>query len=193
MHTSLWLPPGHTTTRDAIPITRVARTIFDLAGFEPIARVEMVIDDAISRGLATERQLENVFFALARRGRRGTAAMRELLEDRGPGYIAPASELERTARRLFAAHGVPQPRYEISLEADDVIGRVDCIWSESRLVVELDSHRFHGSKGARERDRKRDNQLVAAGWRVIRVTWDDLKERPDEVVAQIVAALAAPR
>ena len=26
---------------------------------------------------------------------------------------------------------------------------------------------------------------MAAGWRVIRFTWDDLKDRPDEVVAQI--------
>lgn len=191
VHTSLWLPQQHVTTRDGIPVTRVARTIFDLAGVEPIGRMEKVIDDAISRNLCTQQQLEKVFFALARRGRRGTAAMRELLEGMGPGYVAPASELERAARRLFAERAVPMPRFEVHLGDDDVIGRVDCTWTEARLVVELDSHRFHGSRQAREADRKRDNRLVAAGWRVIRVTWDDIKERPDEVVSQILAALGA--
>lgn len=193
VHASLWLPSSHVTVRDGIPVTRVARTIFDLAGVQPLGRMEQVIDDAISRRLCTQQQLEKVFFALARRGRRGTAAMRELLEDMGPGYIAPASELEREARKLFAARGIPQPRFEVHLGDDDVIGRVDCTWAEARLVVELDSHRFHGSKAARERDRQRDNRLVAAGWRVIRVTWDDIKQRPDEVVAQIRSALTSAR
>ena len=192
VRTSLWLPAQHITTRDAIPVTRVARTIFDLAGVEPIGRTKEIIDDAMARGLCTQRQLDRVFFALARRGRRGTAAMREILEDMGPGYVAPASELERVARKLFADRGLPTPRFEVHLGDDDLIGRVDCTWSEARLVVELDSRRFHGSPGARDRDRRRDNRLVAAGWRVIRVTWDDLKERPDEVVAQIRSALAMP-
>jgi hypothetical protein len=191
VRTSLWLPPAHLTIRDAIPITRVARTLFDLAGVEAPGRLEQVVDDAIARRLCTQQQLENVFFALARRGRRGTAAMRQRLEDMGPGYIAPASELERVARRLFAERGIPQPRFEVHLGDDDIIGRVDCTWAAARLVVELDSQRFHGSTVARERDRKRDNQLMALGWRVIRFTWDDLRDRPDDVVAQILAALAS--
>lgn len=193
IRTSLWLPPNHVTVRDSIPITRVARTLFDLASVEPLGRLEKTVDDAISRRLCTQRQLETAFFALARRGRKGTASMRELLEGMGPGYIPPASELERVARRLFVAHDIPPPRFEVHLGDDDVIGRVDCTWTEAKLVVELDSDRFHGSKPARERDRLRDNRLVAAGWRVIRVTWEDLTQRPLEVVAQIRVALASGR
>jgi hypothetical protein len=190
IRTSLWLPAQHVTVRDSIPVTRVARTIFDLAGIEPVGRMKAVIDDAIARRICTQRQIETAFFAMARKGRRGTAAMREILDDMGPGYIAPASELERVARRLFVERGVPLPRFEVQLGDDDLIGRVDCTWTEARLVVELDSQRFHGSGAARERDRQRDNRLVAAGWRVIRITWDDLRDRPSEVVAQILAALA---
>jgi hypothetical protein len=188
VHTSLWLPPQHVTMREAIPLTRVARTIFDLAGVETPGRLELLVDDAIARRLCTQRQLENVFFALARRGRRGTAAMRERLEDMGPGYIAPASQLERLARRLFTERGVPMPRFEVHLGDDDVVGRVDCTWTEARLVVELDGQRYHGTPAARNRDRKRDNRLVAAGWRVIRFTWDDLRDHPDDVVALAAAA-----
>ena len=58
------------------------------------------------------------------------------------------------------------------------------------LVVELDGQRYHGSVSAREADRLRDNRLMAAGWRVIRITWEDLRDRPDAIVVQILAALA---
>lgn len=192
-HGSLWLPAAHVTIRDRIPTTTVARTLFDLAGLEPLGRVEVALDDALSRRLCTLRQLNQVFFALASRGRRGTVAMRRLLDDRGEGYVPPASALERRARRVFAAAGLPTPAFELHLGVDEVIGRVDCVWREARLVVELDSRRFHGSRSAREADRLRDNELMAAGWRVIRVTWEDLGARPEAVVAQIRAAIAASR
>lgn len=191
VHVSLWLPRSHTTVIDNIPVTRVARTLFDLAGVDPRGRVEVALDDALSRRLCTLREINRVFFALARRGRKGTSTMRELLDDRGEGYVPPASELERRARRIFEAAGLPRPEFEVELGEDDVIGRVDCVWRAARLIVELDGQRFHGSLSAREADRRRDNRLVAAGWRVIRVTWHDLKDRPEDVVEEIRTALAA--
>ena len=191
VHVSLWLPSAHITTLNGIPITRTPRTIFDLAGVEPTDRVAIALDDALSRKLCTLRQINQVFFALARRGRKGTAAMRALLEERGEGYVPPASELERLARQVFAAGGLPQPDFEVELGADQFIGRVDCLWRPQRLIVELDGHRFHSSTSARRADRERSNRLVAAGWRVIRITWEDLRDRPHEVVEQLRTALAA--
>jgi very-short-patch-repair endonuclease len=41
-----------------------------------------------------------------------------------------------------------------------------------------------------QRDRRRQNRLIAAGWTVLRFTWWDLTERPDDVLAQIRAAVA---
>ncbi len=117
--------------------------------------------------------------------------MRSLLDDFGEGHIAPASELERRGRKVFAEAGLPLPRFEVHLGTDDQwVGRVDCLWDEARLVVELDGGRFHGGLLARDADRRRDNHLMSQGWRVLRITWDDLCERPQEVVAWIRAALA---
>lgn len=189
-HVSLWLPEAHVTTRESIPVTRVARTLFDLAGVEPKGRVEVALDDALARRLCSLRQVNQVFFALARRGRKGTATMRELLEDRGEGYVPPASALERLARKVFAEQGIEMPTFEVHLGDDELIGRVDCVWRAARLVVELDGWRYHGSRSAQRADRLRDNRLMASGWRVIRITWDDLNDRPHEVAAQIRTALA---
>ena len=41
-----------------------------------------------------------------------------------------------------------------------------------------------------ERDRRRDAALTAVGYRVMRLTWLQLSETPEAVVAMIAAALA---
>ena len=191
VHGSLVLPPSHRTLHRSLPVTTVARTIFDLAGVVRPDRVERALDHALSTGLCTLGQVQQVFFAVARQGRRGTVTMRNLLEDRGDGYVAPASELERRGRALFAAHGLPTPAFEVDLGSDAWVGRVDCVWRDQRVIVELDSRRHHSALLDRESDRRRDNELMAAGWRVLRVTWDDLEHRPASVARWIRAALAS--
>jgi very-short-patch-repair endonuclease len=41
-----------------------------------------------------------------------------------------------------------------------------------------------------ERDRLRDADLQAAGYRVIRITWRQLQSRPEAVIARLAQALA---
>ena len=41
-----------------------------------------------------------------------------------------------------------------------------------------------------QRDRTRQNRLVAAGWTVLRFTWNDLRDRPNGVIAEIRAVIA---
>ncbi len=190
VRTTLWLPPEHVGSWHAIPVTTVARTLFDVAGVVAPKRFEVAIDAALHRRLCTTADLQAVHFALARRGRRGTVAVREALEQRGEAFVPPASELERLARQVFRAAGLREPRYEVDLGGGRWIGRVDCVWTEARLVVELDGRRFHGGLVARDADRRRDNELMARGWRVLRFTWDDLHERPAWVIEQIRLALA---
>jgi very-short-patch-repair endonuclease len=66
---------------------------------------------------------------------------------------------------------------------------VDFHWPDARLVIEVDGYRFHSSRAAFERDRRRDADLSGAGFRVIRVTWRQLVEEPLAVVARIARAL----
>jgi very-short-patch-repair endonuclease len=68
---------------------------------------------------------------------------------------------------------------------------VDFLWPQQRLVVEVDGFAYHSDRAAFERDRERDAALVAAGFRVIRVTWRQLVDQPLVVVARIASALVA--
>ena len=57
--------------------------------------------------------------------------------------------------------------------------------------MEIDGWSAHSDRESFERDRRRQNALVNAGYVVLRFTWRDLKDRPDDVVAEMTAALRA--
>jgi very-short-patch-repair endonuclease len=56
-------------------------------------------------------------------------------------------------------------------------------------VVELDGRTVHDTAAAFERDRARDRRLHAAGWRVVRITWRQLREEPEALAADLRAVL----
>jgi hypothetical protein len=62
------------------------------------------------------------------------------------------------------------------------VGRVDFAYPELGLLIEVDGRRYHTAKLDLEADRIRDNRLMAARWRVLRISWKQLVSRPDEVV-----------
>jgi very-short-patch-repair endonuclease len=119
-------------------------------------------------------------------GPRGAAALRAL----AAGQAASAftrSEAERRLLSLVRQAALPEP-----LVNARVCGfEVDFYWPASRLVVEVDGRAFHGDERAFEQDRLRDQVLVAAGLRVIRVTWRQISENPLAVVARVAQALTA--
>ncbi|HEX2023715.1 MAG TPA: type IV toxin-antitoxin system AbiEi family antitoxin domain-containing protein [Acidimicrobiales bacterium] len=190
VHRSRAFPPGHLTMIDGIRTTRVARTLVDLAAVLPSSRTERAVENCLSAGLVTVSGLRAMTDELGRRGRTGITLMRELLEARGDGYVASASELEARFSRLIASAGLPPPVRQAQLGTDQAwVGRVDFAYPEAKLVVELDSRRYHSSKLDFDADRARDNLLVAEGWRVVRITWAHLHDDPAAVVALIGRAL----
>lgn len=68
---------------------------------------------------------------------------------------------------------------------------IDIAFPESRLAIEIDGFRYHSTDARFQRDRTKQNVLMGAGWRVLRFTWQDIVERPDGVLRQVAALLAA--
>jgi very-short-patch-repair endonuclease len=60
---------------------------------------------------------------------------------------------------------------------------VDFHWPPFKLVVETDGKATHGHPIAFHRDRDRDLYLQERGWRVLRLTWRQVTEEPQRVVA----------
>jgi very-short-patch-repair endonuclease len=69
--------------------------------------------------------------------------------------------------------------------------RLDFAYVSARVFIEIDGFEAHGTPRALQRDLTRQDELVVLGWRPLRFTRDDLLRRPEWVVAQIAAVLAA--
>jgi very-short-patch-repair endonuclease len=67
---------------------------------------------------------------------------------------------------------------------------VDFLWREERLAAETDGFESHSSRQQFEADRRRDAELAARGFNVIRITWRQLVAEPEAVIARLAQALA---
>lgn len=88
---------------------------------------------------------------------------------------------------------LPRPRLNADLAVDGRFFSVDCLWQRERLIVELDGRAVHATRQAFESDRERDRLLLADGWRVMRVTWRQLRSQGSAVAADLWKALAHAR
>ena len=178
------LDPRDVCVRWGIPVTAPARTIIDLAAHAPDAEFERALAEAYGLRLLTDRALSEAIERAP--GRNGTARLRGALSDER-AHALTRSDAERLFLRLIAEAQLRRPATNVRLEGYEV----DFLWPLEKLVVEVDGHGFHGHGAAFERDRKRDQRLVAAGYRVIRVTWGQLVGEPLALIARIAQALTA--
>lgn len=164
-----------------IPLTSAARTLLDLAGTSEEDALRHALSDAFARQLITQRELSSGLERAA--GQTGTRALRALLAD---GPTITRSRAERALLRIVRDAGLPRPRTNLRIEGK----WVDAYWPEHNLIVEIDGYAVHGHRQAFENDRASDQRLVAAGYRIMRITWRQLTERPLRVAANLAAALA---
>lgn len=66
---------------------------------------------------------------------------------------------------------------------------IDVAFPGPRVAIEVDGWAFHCDPARFRTDRRKQNALVAAGWTVLRFTWQDVRDRPEETVRRIRAAL----
>jgi very-short-patch-repair endonuclease len=179
------LGPGETRTCQRIPTTTPARTLIDLACEVSARELEQAVAQAQTRGLTSRG---NLLALLARHpGRRGTVALRALL-NRGSAAVLTRSEAEERFLALVRKAQLPVPDVNVGLAGYEV----DFLWREERLIVEVDGFAFHSSRAAFERDRLRDADLQAQGFRIIRVTWRQIVDHPEAMLVRITKTLSGP-
>jgi predicted transcriptional regulator of viral defense system len=169
---------------DGIPCTTVARTLLDLATTIDHNALERAIEQAEKLRIFDLAAVVDVMTRAA--NRRAAATLEAALSAYTPEPGFTRSELEKRFLALCRAAEVPLPRTNNVTNGDEI----DFTWPDRRLVVETDSLRHHGTRAAFERDRRRDQQLTTAGWRVVRFTWRQLDEAPADVAATLRSLLA---
>lgn len=182
VHRSVTLTPPDVTTVDGIPTTAVARTLLDLAAVLDQPRVERALNQAEVLRVFDLRALED---QLGRNphhlGRRTLTSALALYQ---PEATADETALEQRFLALIGAAGLPLPERQAHVDPGDggPLLRPDFLWRDQRLILETDGRQVHGTRRAFEKDRRRDQRLMLAGWRVVRVTWRQLRDEPQSVV-----------
>ena len=196
VHHTDFLPPHHVTVVGEFRVTAAARTVLDVIGRRPyVNNVDFafsVVNDALRKKLTTTHELRAVMLECAACGRNGVGVMRQVLDRITPSYVPTASELEDLVVRVLAAAGLPEPKRQRSVGGTTApVGRVDFYYPEWTLVIEADSERWHAGWAQQEADRERDLKLMASGIRVMRVTWRQLKTKPELLVEAVKAVQRA--
>lgn len=170
------------------PVTSLARTAVDCACLLSREAGVVVADAALRAGADGAR----VGALLRERaGGRGIARAREVLAFADGRSESPGESLTRWH---LARHGVPAPQLQVPVETASGRFRSDLGWPDARLLLEFDGYVKYSGGGARAAadavfaEKRRQDALEEAGWRVLRVTWTDLRT-PAALARRVRAAL----
>jgi very-short-patch-repair endonuclease len=151
--------------------------LVDLGGMLTLRSVRRALAEADHRGLLQPSEVR----AVLKRGRAGSIALRRALRNHMPELAQTLSVLEERFLELCESSGLPLP--EVNARVSRM--RVDALWREQKLAVELDGGPAHAGAAAMKRDRQRELALRAHRLRVVRYSWDQIVLHPELVVADL--------
>jgi len=173
------LAPGELVRIEGVSVASLVRCLVDAAATEPASVVALAVHEAEFLRVLDPRAL-----IAASAGRGGGALLRRLAAERLPIKGELRHELERRFARFLLDRGfaAADVNHRVRLRAPWQVVRLDAVWWEAGLAVELDGRQAHATARAFDADRERDRRLAAQfGLHVVRVTWRHLAETPDAV------------
>lgn len=175
------------TVIDAIPLTALPRTLLDLAATLSEERLMKVLERAEELQIFDLGPIEDLLARAS--GHPGAGRLRRALAIYRPEPAFTRSGLERRFLALLRKAGLPMPAMNHVVAGFEL----DAYWERERFVVELDVFETHGTHVAFERDRERQDELLALGIEMIRVTGPRLQREPQAVMRRVAEHLERRR
>lgn len=185
-HRAALLAQDVTSVR-GIPVTSVARTLLDLAAKYGEGTVERAANEAVIHEAFDLRAIEELIDRS--KGHRGIRRLRRVLAT-GDLSGESATGLERRFAELCVSHGLPRPELNRWIFLGGEYHQVDCYWREQRVVIEVDSNRYHQTGWKLSRDAQRDSLLTDARFAHDRVDEDLIVLSPAAAVERARRLLA---
>lgn len=161
---------------DGIPITTIPRTLHDIAQtLQPHVLKAAVRQAEIQHGLDLT--------TIEARG-----ALRRFLTDY-VSVLGVENDFEADFLELCHRHDVPRPLTQY--HAGDY--RADFAWPEHRVIVETDGRGSREGFVAFRDQRVRMRFLQSQGWEVLQFTYEEVKNEPAKVAAEVRSALSRRR
>ena len=147
-----------------------------------------LLDAALQQRVIDAASFADAVGSRCGRGRTGATRLR-LLRDRALSGSRSEAEQRMGALLRRSGKGLWTPNLDVRDASGRVVAEIDFAQEHLRIAIEVDGRAHHSDRRSFERDRVRQNLLVVAGWIVLRFTWEQITQRPDEVLAAIDAAV----
>ena len=183
------LPAKDVSVVDGIPVTAPARTLIDLAGVLSRHRFEDLLDQVLVSGIVRAKRLETRARELQAARRPGCAVVLRVLAERHPELTRARNAWEAKVLRTIVRLRLPPPRVNYRVRVGGRTRYIDLAWPDRRIALELDGFVPHSNRRIFDDDRVRQNDLVAAGWTVYRVTWTAFSANPLAALGPVVDTL----
>lgn len=147
-----------------------------------------LLDSALQRRYVSPDTVAADLRARLGRGRLNASGLRNLI---ARALSGSRSEAEQRMARLLRRSGTGPwvPNHPLLGSDGRVVAELDFAHLGLRIAIEVDGRAFHSDRRAFEHDRWRQNALTLGGWLVLRFTWEQIIERPAEVIAIIQQAV----
>jgi len=179
-----------------IPTTDVARTLLDIGGaLKHMTTFARAVEQARRLDKVTWHDLAVTLAAHARRGRRGIARLRQLIEVGMANDEVTDTDSELIALTLLREHGFPEPTLQHRIYAEDgrLVAEMDEAYVDRKLNFEIDGN-VHLDPVQRAKDDARDAEVRDVyGWTVRRIWWEIPVRRPAEFLRIVRQYLGPPR
>lgn len=186
--------PEEVEIRHGIAVTTLARTLVDLAGIIRLPDLRKVVGRAAIR---RKLDLQAVDIAIYNaKGRRGLKKLElALVPYRTKDGKVPdvRSDFETLVLPQLLDMGLRRPSTNVPIHIDGERFLADFLWERELVIVETDGRETHETPTAFQDDRRRDQFLVAAGYRVLRVTWNQIQDDTEGVLNRISRAMRPAR
>lgn len=183
------LTPDQLVVVEGVPVTTVERAIVDLAITRSVARLRELVAAGLRAGLVT---LVSMSEQLERAGRiHGARRMATALLDLDPDVAAAESAAEQAAFEALIAAGLPRPVRQHPVRLAGRQFRLDLAYPTLGLAIEIDGYWWHSTPLRKAADEARQNELVLAGWTVLRFGAGTVLRNPAAFAARVGAALAS--
>jgi very-short-patch-repair endonuclease len=171
-----WAAVSH-EERDA-RLTGLLRTVLDCSRLLPFGEAL-----ALATGRLAKEELEAAAEAMRGPGRPNAVRVAATAITRSESF------LESMLRSLLIGAGIEDFEPQVVVYAGGIRVRVDLGHRAARIALEAEGYEFHGSPGAFAADCRRYDDLVAAGWLVLRFTYQQVIGDPVWVIETVRAAL----
>lgn len=172
--------------RSGLLVTTPARAIVDVAATVGARHLGVLVDEVLVGRIASLAQISCCLRDVARRGKPGIRSLAGVLDERGPGYVPPHSELERKLFAVLAEAGLPEPQRQVPLPGRGAIeGLVDAAYPDAQLVIEADGRRWHTRVRDLARDHERDAEAARVGWLTLRLLFEQIVGDPEGTCATV--------